>query len=149
MKKVIIPGSFDPITKGHLYLIEEACKLASSVLIAVVDNVDKKNMFSLEERKNFVEKACRKFPGVEVCSFDGLVIDLAKKEGAEAVVRGIRNSRDFDYEYELAKIYDSTGKGLKSIFIPALGEYSFVSSSMVRELIRHNKDASEYLPFDM
>ena len=149
MKKVIIPGTFDPITKGHIYLIKEACKLAERVLVAVVENADKKTMFSSEERKNFVKEACRNMPKVEVCSFSGLVIDLAKREGAEAVVRGIRNGSDFDYEFGLAQIYNSTGNGLKSIFIPALDEYSFVSSSMVRELLRHGKSATEYIPFEL
>lgn len=149
MKKVIIPGTFDPITKGHIYLIEQACRLSESVLVAVVDNADKRSMFPIEKRKEFAIRACENLPKVKVCSFDGLVVELARREGAEAIVRGVRNGRDFDYEYELAKIYDSTGNRLKSVFIPALGEHSFVSSSMVRELLKHGKDASQYLPFEL
>lgn len=148
MSKAVFPGSFDPITKGHFDIIKRASGLFDSVIIAVVDNPDKHNMFSMEQRFKFVKESCRDIDNVSVEAFDGLLIDFALEHDADVVLRGVRCARDFDYEYELAQIYYMTGKGLESIFLPSVGKYSHVSSSMVRELLRHGKDASEFLPFD-
>ena len=148
MSKAVFPGSFDPITKGHLEIIKRASRLFDNVIVAVADNPDKHNMFSMEQRFKFAKESCRGIDNVSVEAFDGLLIDFALEHGVDTVLRGVRCARDFDYEYELAQIYYMTGKGLESVFLPSVGKFSHVSSSMVRELLRYGKDASEFLPFD-
>ena len=149
MKKAVIPGTYDPITNGHMNLIHRAADMFDEVIVAVVYNAAKNNMFSLTERKAFAEEACRQYSNVRVEAFEGLLVDFVKKEKVDVVVRGVRNARDFDYEYELAQIYFMTGDGLETVFLPSNGANAHVSSTMVRELIKHNKPCDEFIPFTM
>lgn len=149
MKKAVIPGTYDPITNGHMNLIGRASAMFDEVIVAVVYNPSKNNMFSLEEREAFAEEACRAFPNVSVKAYDGLLVDFVKKENIDVVIRGVRNARDFDYEYELSQIYFMTGDGLETVFLPSNGANAHVSSTMVRELIKHNKPCDEFIPFTM
>ncbi len=149
MKKAVIPGTYDPITNGHMNLIQRASAMFDEVIVAVVYNAAKNNMFTLEERKSFAVRACEKYPNVRVEAFEGLLVDFVKKENIDVVVRGVRNARDFDYEYELAQIYFMTGDGLETVFLPSNGANAHVSSTMVRELIKHNKPCDEFIPFVM
>ncbi|MBQ7161496.1 MAG: pantetheine-phosphate adenylyltransferase [Clostridia bacterium] len=148
MTKAVFPGSFDPVTNGHLDIIKRAAALFDEVIVAVVDNAEKKNMFTLEERLGFVNEAIAGLENVSAESFKGLVIDFVKEKGADVIVRGVRGVSDFDYEYELSDIYYTTG-GAESVFLPSRGENAHVSSSMVRELIRYGRDPSEFIPFKL
>ena len=149
MKKAVIPGTYDPITNGHMNLIQRASDMFDEVIVAVVYNPSKNNMFSLEDRKRFAAEACKDYPNVRVEAYEGLLIDFVKMENIDVVVRGVRNARDFDYEYELAQIYFMTGDGLETVFLPSNGANAHVSSTMVRELIKHNKPCEEFIPFTM
>ena len=148
MIHAVFPGSFDPVTNGHLDIIERAARLFDRVTVAVVNNAEKTGMFTLEERVSFVKEATAGIPNVSVESFDGLIIDFVKKKNADVIVRGVRGVRDFDYEYELADIYDKTG-GVETVMLPSRGENARVSSSMVRELIKYGRDPSEFIPFEL
>ena len=148
MIHAVFPGSFDPVTNGHLDIIERAARLFDRVTVAVVNNAEKTGMFTLEERVSFVKEATAGIPNVSVESFDGLIIDFVKKKNADVIVRGVRGVRDFDYEYELADIYDKTG-GIETVMLPSRGENARVSSSMVRELIKYGRDPSEFIPFEL
>ena len=147
MKRAVIPGSYDPITNGHVDLIGRAASLFDEVIVAIFDHPDKKSFFSLEERIGFIDEACRKYGNVKTDSFGGLLIDYVKEKDIDVIVRGVRNVRDFDYEYELAQIYAKTGNA-ETILLPSRGENAHVSSSMVRELIKYDRDPSEFLPFE-
>lgn len=147
MKRAVIPGSYDPITKGHTDLIERAASLFDEVVVAIFDHPDKKSLFSLEERIAFIEEACREYGNVKTDSFCGLLIDYVKEKDIDVIVRGVRNVRDFDYEYELSQIYAKTG-GSETVLLPSRGENAHVSSSMVRELIKYDRDPSQFLPFE-
>ena len=149
MKKAVIPGTYDPITNGHMNLIHRAADMFDEVIVAVVYNAANNNMFSLTERKAFAVEACKEYKNVRVEAFEGLLVDFVKKENIDVVVRGVRNARDFDYEYELAQIYFMTGDGLETVFLPSNGANAHVSSTMVRELIKHNKPCGEFIPFVM
>ena len=147
MKRVLIPGSYDPITTGHLDVIRRAAALFDEVTVAVFDNPDKSYTFDKEKRLAFVRESVKDMPNVSVDSFDGLLVDYVRARGFDAVVRGLRDTRDFEYEAELARIYASTG-GVETVMLPADATLSFVSSSMVRELIKYGGDPSPYLPFE-
>lgn len=149
MKRAVIPGTYDPITNGHMNLIKRASAMFDEVIVAVVYNPSKNNMFTLEQREAFAEQACKDFPNVIVKAYDGLLVDFVKQENIDVVIRGVRNARDFDYEYELSQIYFMTGDGLETVFLPSNGANAHVSSTMVRELIKHGKSYSEFIPFTM
>ena len=148
MKRAVFPGSFDPVTNGHMDLIVRAARLFDEVVVAVVSNAEKKCMFTLDERVGFIKQAAAGLPNVTVESFDGLLIDFVKEKNADVIVRGVRGVRDFDYEYELADIYAATG-GAETVMLPSRGRNAHVSSSMVRELIRYGRDPSDYIPFKL
>ena len=147
MTRAVFPGSFDPITNGHVDIIARASALFDEVTVAVFDNAEKNGMFSIEKRLDFIRQATRGFPNVRVDAFDGLLIDYVRDNGFSVIVRGVRNSGDFDYEYQLADIYAMTG-GAETVFFPSRGKNANVSSSMVRELIRYGRDPSPFVPFE-
>lgn len=147
MKKAIFPGSFDPVTNGHVDIIKRAADIFDEVTVAVCNNPDKASLFALEKRLSLIEEACADMPNVKVDSFTGLLIDYCREHGIGIVVRGVRDMRDFDYEMELSDIYYMTGE-LESVFLPSRGKYAHVSSSMVRELIRGGRSIAEFVPFN-
>ena len=131
MKKAVIPGTYDPITNGHMNLIQRASAMFDEVIVAVVYNPSKNNMFSLEERKHFAAEACRDFPNVRVEAFEGLLIDFVKLEGIDVVVRGVRNARDFDYEYELETVSLTNQHGYtEDYYVYRSGQYAPASLSV-------------------
>lgn len=146
MKKAVFPGSFDPVTNGHIDIIRRAAALFDELTVGVCNNPDKASLFSLEKRMELIKNACRDLPNVRVAAFTGLLIDFCRDNGIKTVVRGVRGVRDYDYETELADIYYTTG-GLESVFLPSRGKNAHVSSSMVRELMRGGHDISEFVPF--
>ena len=144
--KALIPGSFDPRTLGHLDIINRSIEIFNEVLIGVVTNPSKKTLFSSEDRVEMLmnnlnsEKATK----VEVKSFDGLLVDFAKAENVDVIVKGVRAMTDFDYEFQMAQVNKDLD-GLETLFVPAKPEYGYVSSSLVKEIFRLDGDVSSFV----
>ena len=147
MKIAIYPGSFDPITLGHLDVIRRAAACFDKVYVCVSPNAEKKNqMFTPEEKLLLVRTAVAELPNVEAELFSGLLADYAVRRGAAAIVRGVRNTSDFDVEYQLALINQDIHPGLETMLLPASAAYQHFSSSMAREMIRYGQPLEKYLP---
>ena len=145
MKRAIFPGSFDPITLGHVDIVSRGSELFDEVVIAIGVNSDKKYMFSLEERIAFIEKAFTNNPKVKVTTYSGLTVDFCKKIDAQFILRGLRNPADFEFEKAIAHT-NKTLTGIDTIFLLTSVETSFISSSIVRDVIRNNGDYTSLVP---
>ncbi|WP_434566464.1 pantetheine-phosphate adenylyltransferase [Vibrio chagasii] len=145
-KKVIYPGTFDPITNGHLDLIERATKMFDEIIIAVAASPSKNTLFTLEERVNLVADVTADMPNVTVKGFSGLMVDFAKQEQANILIRGLRTTVDFEYEFGLTNMYRRLLPGLESVFLTPSEEYAFLSSTIVREVAIHGGDISQFVP---
>lgn len=137
MRKAIFPGSFDPITLGHEDIIRRGVTLFDEIVIAIGVNADKKYMFSLEERKKFLEKTFKDEPKISIITYEGLTIDLCKKINANFILRGLRNPADFEFEKAIAHANRRMSK-IETVFLLTAAKTSFISSSIVRDVIRHN-----------
>lgn len=147
MEKVCIyPGSFDPMTLGHVDIIRRACSLFDKVIVAVLHNPAKKGCFTVEERMGMIRVACAGLPQVEVKAFDGLLVDAVKKTGAHAVVRGLRAISDFESEKTMAQLNAELLPGMETLFMMTKPEHSHVSASAVREIASFGGDFSQYVP---
>ena len=144
----IVPGSFDPITNGHIFVVKEAAKLYDKVFVAVMINSDKQYKFTLEERKSIAESALKDIPNVEVISSDGWLYELANSLNADAIVKGYRNNVDLEYENKMAEFNHQHAPNTKTILIQSPSELSFVSSTLVREQLKNNLDIAELLPIE-
>jgi len=133
-KLAIYPGSFDPVTNGHLDLIERASKLFGRLVVTVARNAEKAPMFTLKERVEMLREATQPFPNVEVDTFDGLLVDYARKLGARVLLRGIRAVSDYEYELQMALMNRRLEPQLETVFMLPAVEYSYLSSHLVREL---------------
>jgi pantetheine-phosphate adenylyltransferase len=145
MKKAIFPGSFDPITNGHFDIIKRGVSLFDEVIVAIGVNAEKKYMFSLEERKRFIEEAFKDEPKVKVINYSGLTIDLCKKENAEFILRGLRNPADFEFEKAIAHTNRIMSK-IETVFLLTAARTSFISSSIVRDVLRNGGDIAQLVP---
>ncbi len=145
MKKAIFPGSFDPITNGHYDIIKRGVSLFDEVIVAIGVNSEKKYMFSLEDRKRFIEEAFKDEPKVRVITYSGLTIDLCKKENAEFILRGLRNPADFEFEKAIAHTNRMMSK-IETVFLLTAARTSFISSSIVRDVLRNGGDISKLVP---
>ncbi|MBT3318834.1 MAG: pantetheine-phosphate adenylyltransferase [Clostridia bacterium] len=146
MSKCVYAGSFDPITSGHLDIIERAAARFGEVTIVVPVNIEKKCAFSLEQRLAMIQKSTAHIGGVSVNSVDGLLVDYMKQIGADLIIRGLRSLSDFDHEYQLASVNAKLYDDIETVFLMANPRYSFVSSSIVRELIFHGGDIDGFVP---
>ena len=146
MKTAIYPGSFDPITNGHLDILKRANKIFDKVIILVADNANKKHVFSAEERVIMIKEAIKDFANVEVDSTSGLTVKYAKKVGACCLIRGLRAVTDFEYELKLAAANHYVDSDIDEIFFMASAEHGFLSSSMVNELYTSGVDISKLVP---
>jgi pantetheine-phosphate adenylyltransferase len=137
MRKAIFPGSFDPITLGHEDIIRRGITLFDEIVIAIGVNAEKKYMFSLEERKQFLEETFRDVPKVSIVTYEGLTIDLCKKINANFILRGLRNPADFEFEKAIAHTNRRMSK-IETVFLLTAAKTSYISSSIVRDVIRNN-----------
>lgn len=146
MKIGVYPGTFDPITNGHLDIIKRASKLFDKLYVVIPTNLNKNTLFSTAERIALVKEVTKDIPNVIVDSTDLLTVEYAKSVNAEAVLRGLRMVSDFEYELQLAAINKSLDNSIETIFIMSSHEYSFLSSSSVKELARFNGDVDKFVP---
>lgn len=146
MRIGICPGSFDPLTNGHLDVIQRARKLFDRVIVAVASNDSKQPLFSLEERLDLARVAVAEWPEVEVDSFDCLLVDYAERVGAQAIVRGLRAVSDFEFEFQLALMNRRLNERIETIFMMPKDTYTYLSSRMIKEIARLGGDVSVFVP---
>ncbi|MBY8881883.1 pantetheine-phosphate adenylyltransferase [Actinacidiphila acidipaludis] len=145
MRRAVCPGSFDPITNGHLDIIARASRLYDTVHVAVMINQSKKGLFPIEERIALIEEVTSDLPNVVVESFHGLLVDFCKQRDIPAIVKGLRAVSDFDYELQMAQMNIGLS-GVETLFVPTNPEYSFLSSSLVKEVAQWGGDISHLVP---
>lgn len=145
MKRAVFPGSFDPITLGHVDIIKRAIPLFDEIIIAIGVNAKKKYMFSIEERKKFIENAFFGDDKISVKTYTGLTVDYCKKINADFILRGLRNPADFEFEKAIAQTNRKLS-GIETVFLLTSADTSFISSSIVRDIMRNGGDASELIP---
>lgn len=146
MKKAIYPGSFDPVTFGHLDIIKRSSRLFDEIVVAVLNNSQKNSLFSVDERVTMIRDLVKEYPNVSVASFEGLTVDFAKQIGANIVVRGLRAVTDFEYELQIAQVNHVEYSDLETIFLTTSLNYSYLSSSVVREFASHGGDITKFVP---
>ena len=144
-QRAIYPGTFDPMTKGHVDLIERACKLFDEIVIAIAASEAKNPLFTLDERIQIAEKIFEGNNKVKVVGFSGLLVDLAKDNEAKILIRGLRVVADFEYEFQLANMNRAMMPELESVFLTPKEQYSYISSSLVKEICKMGGDVSEFV----
>jgi pantetheine-phosphate adenylyltransferase len=146
MKRAIYPGSFDPVTNGHLDVVERARKLFDEVIVAVAHNDEKQPLFSLEERLELLKQTVGKIDKVRIGKFDGLLVEFARTEKASAVIRGLRAVSDFEFEFQMALMNRKLESTVETIFLMPKEEYTYLSSRLVKEIGRLGGDVSKFVP---
>jgi pantetheine-phosphate adenylyltransferase len=146
MRRAIYPGSFDPVTNGHLDVIERARKLFDEVVVAVADNDEKQPLFSLKERLDLLRETAGRIHNVRVAQFKGLLVDFAKTERAGAVIRGLRAVSDFEFEFQMALMNRKLDAAVETIFLMPKEDYTYLSSRIVKEIARLGGDVSSFVP---
>jgi len=149
MKIAIYPGSFDPVTNGHLDVLKRAASLFDLVYIAVARNLQKVPLFTAEERVVLIRDCTKEIPNIKMDSFDGMVVDYARKVGADVIIRGLRALSDFDYEFQMALMNRHLNEKIDTVFLVPHEDYTYLSSSMVRELARFGGDISAFVPVNV
>ena len=145
-RKIVFPGSFDPITVGHVDIVRRALNFFDEIVVAIGVNSQKKYLFDLDTRLKGLNKVFESEPRVSVDTFEGLTAHYCKKIEAGYLLRGLRNASDFDYEKTISQLNNIVGEGLETVFLISAPEYSHISSTIVREIIKGNGDASKFLP---
>ena len=146
MVKAVYPGSFDPVTYGHLDIIERASKVVDELIVAVLVNSGKNPLFSMEERVEMLKEATREFSNVRIETFQGLSVDFAREMGAKVMVRGLRAVSDFESEMQIAQTNHSLNPDIDTMFFTTSLEYAFLSSTIVREVASYGSDVSQFVP---
>ncbi|EKO3566545.1 pantetheine-phosphate adenylyltransferase [Vibrio metschnikovii] len=146
ISRVIYPGTFDPITNGHLDIVERAATMFDEVIIAVAASPSKNTMFTLDERVAFTQAVTQHLPNVTSKGFSGLMVDFARAEQANVLIRGLRTTVDFEYEFGLTNMYRRLMPGLESVFLTPSEQYAFISSTIVREVAIHGGNVDEFVP---
>ena len=146
MKRAIYPGSFDPVTNGHLDVVERARKLFDEVIVAVAHNDEKQALFSLRERLELLRQTVGRVDKVRITQFDGLLVEFAIREKANAVIRGLRAVSDFEFEFQMALMNRKLEAAVETIFLMPKEEYTYLSSRLVKEIARLGGDVSEFVP---
>ncbi|GAB2751285.1 pantetheine-phosphate adenylyltransferase [Nocardioides pakistanensis] len=145
MRRAVCPGSFDPVTNGHIDIVSRASALFDEVTVAVLINKSKKSMFSVEERIGMLTEVCAGFDNVKIDAFHGLLVDFCKERDIHAIVKGLRAVSDFDYELQMAQMNSSLAP-VETVFVPTSPEYSFLASSLVKEVATFGGDVSSLVP---
>ena len=146
MKRAIYPGSFDPLTLGHLDMIERSAKIVDELVIGVLNNSAKNSLFSLDERVSMIKEMTESMPNVTVASFDGLLVDYMKEINATIIVRGLRAVTDFEYELQIAQTNHVENPEVETIFLTTSLQYSYLSSTIVKEFASYGGDISKFVP---
>ena len=146
MKRAIYPGSFDPVTFGHLDMIERSAKIVDELVVGVLNNSAKNSLFSVEERVSMIEEMVADFPNVKVASFDGLLVDFMKEIDATIIIRGLRAVTDFEYEIQIAQSNHVQNPDVETIFLTTNLQYSYLSSTIVKEFASYGGDISKFVP---
>ena len=142
---LIYPGTFDPITRGHTDLVERSLCLFDKVIVAIAEDTKKKTIFPCAKRVELASKVLAEYPNVEIEPFSGLLVDFAKQKGAKAILRGLRAMSDFEYEFQLAGINRHLNSEIETIFLTPSAEYTYVSSSIIREMASLGADISAFV----
>ncbi len=145
MRRAVCPGSFDPVTNGHIDIVSRASALFDEVTVAVLINKSKKSMFTVEERIDMLTEVCAGFPNVTIEAFHGLLVDFCRERDIHAIVKGLRAVSDFDYELQMAQMNSSLAP-VETVFVPTSPEYSFLASSLVKEVATFGGDVSPLVP---
>ena len=146
MRIAVYPGSFDPITNGHLDIVKRASKLYDKVIIGVLDNSSKNPMFSPTERKEMIDANIKDIPNVSCDVFSGLLVDFAKQNGATVIIKGLRTVADFEYEFQMALLNKALNPEYETMFMMTDSKYSYISSSMVKEVAKYNGELDGLVP---
>jgi pantetheine-phosphate adenylyltransferase len=146
MKIAVYPGSFDPVTFGHLDVLERATDIFDRVIITVARNSSKQALFSTEERVALIAEAIKGYPSVEVDTFDGLIVDYARSRNAAALLRGLRAVSDFEYEFQMALMNRKLASEVATVFLMPHEKFTYLNSSIVRELARHRTSVADFVP---
>ncbi len=146
MNIAIYPGSFDPITKGHIDILKNGAEIFDKVIVAVSYNVNKQGFLPVETRIKLIQESIKDLKNIEVTSYEGLTVDYAKHIGASVILRGLRNQNDFEYELQISQTNNALWGDLKTVFLITKPEYGYISSSMVREILAHKGDISKFVP---
>lgn len=146
MIHAVYPGSFDPITYGHIDIIQRGTPIFNEITVAVLINPAKKSLFSLEERMSLITEATKHIPNVRVESFDGLLVDYMSHNKANVIIKGLRAVSDFEYELQMASINRKLNKDIETFFMMTSNNYSFLSSSIVKDVAQHDGDVSDLVP---
>ena len=146
MKRAIYPGSFDPVTNGHVDIILRSSKIVDKLIVGVLNNSAKKSLFSVEERVSMLKELTKDLPNVEVTSFDGLLVDYMREIDARIIVRGLRAVTDFEYELQIAQTNHIENTDIETIFLTTNLQYSYLSSTIVKEFASYGGDISKFVP---
>ena len=146
MNTAVFPGSFDPITRGHADIIERALPLFEKIIIGIGNNAQKKYLFPLSKREAWIKKTFSGNKKLEVLSYEGLTVDFCRKVNATYIIRGLRNGGDFEFEQSVAQMNKSMASDIETVYIPCRPHFVAVSSSIVRDIIRHGGDVSMFVP---